>query len=98
MKSAKISQVRDHLSEYLRFVRKGESVIVYDRATPVARLEPIPATEPEAQSAFSGGLPAGILIPPRIVDRALRTLTPPPKAKRPAELVEALIAERRAGR
>lgn len=40
MKNAKVSELKAHLSAYLARVRKGESVVVCDRATPIARLVP----------------------------------------------------------
>ena len=40
MKSAKISELKAHLSEYLAGVRRGATVIVCDRNTPIARLVP----------------------------------------------------------
>ena len=40
MKSAKVSELKAHLSAYLAEVRNGETVIVCDRSTPVARLVP----------------------------------------------------------
>lgn len=98
MKSANISEIRDHLSEYLRTVRKGETVIVYDRETPIARLEPIPASGQSHLLFYRRALAAGILTPPRVVDDTLKTLSPPGKSKRPARLLEALIEERRGGR
>ncbi len=98
MKHANISQIRDHLSEYLRTVRKGETVIVYDRATPVARLEPVPAADRDAPPSYRRALAAGIVIPPRTVDDAIQKLAPPPKSKRSVRLVDALVEERRAGR
>ena len=41
MNSANISDLRDRLSDYPRRVRRGETIIVLDRDTPVARLEPV---------------------------------------------------------
>lgn len=41
MKHAKVSELKAHLSAYLAQVRNGETVIVSDRRTPVARLVPI---------------------------------------------------------
>ena len=41
MKHAKVSELKAHLSAYLAQVRKGETVIVSDRRTPVARLVPL---------------------------------------------------------
>lgn len=40
MKTAKISELKARLSAYLAEVRRGETVIVCDRNTPVARLVP----------------------------------------------------------
>ncbi len=40
MKSAKVSELKAHLSAYLAEVRRGETIIVCDRNTPVARLVP----------------------------------------------------------
>ena len=56
MKRANVSELKARLSSYLAAVRRGETVIVCDRQTPVARLVPyddepdavvlIPATRP----------------------------------------------------
>ena len=40
MKSAKVSDLKAHLSAYLAEVRLGETIIVCDRNTPIARLIP----------------------------------------------------------
>ena len=40
MKTVMVSELKAHLSAYLAEVRKGETVIVCDRSTPVARLSP----------------------------------------------------------
>ena len=41
MKTAKIAELKANLSAYLSEVRKGETVVVLDRATPIARIVPI---------------------------------------------------------
>jgi prevent-host-death family protein len=41
MKKAKISQLKAQLSSYLADVRKGDTLLVCDRATPIARLVPL---------------------------------------------------------
>lgn len=41
MKSAKVSELKAHLSAYLAEVRRGETVIVCNRNTPIARLVPL---------------------------------------------------------
>jgi len=40
MKQAKVAELKAHLSEYLAQVRRGETVVVCDRNTPIARLIP----------------------------------------------------------
>ncbi len=95
MKNARISELRDGLSEYLARVRKGETVIVYDRDTPIARIEPIAPAE---------GVPdwvrdaerRGILVPPKV--RRPAPLPPPVKIDRRFSVLEALLEERRSGR
>jgi prevent-host-death family protein len=40
MKHANVSELKAHLSSYLTAVRGGETVVVHDRKTPIARLIP----------------------------------------------------------
>jgi prevent-host-death family protein len=40
MKKAKVSELKAHLSSYLAEIRNGESLLICDRATPIARLIP----------------------------------------------------------
>ena len=40
MKEAKTAELKANLSAYLSGVRKGGTVVVYDRATPIARIVP----------------------------------------------------------
>ena len=42
MKRVRIADLKARLSEYLRAVRRGETVVVLDRNTPVAHLSPVP--------------------------------------------------------
>ena len=41
MKQVRIAELKARLSEYLRAVRRGESIAVLDRKTPIARIVPI---------------------------------------------------------
>lgn len=43
MKKAKISELKNRLSHYLQFVRRGQSVLVYDRDQVIARIDPVGA-------------------------------------------------------
>jgi prevent-host-death family protein len=45
MKSAKIAELKAKLSSYLAEVRSGGTVVVYDRATPIARIVPYQAQD-----------------------------------------------------
>jgi antitoxin (DNA-binding transcriptional repressor) of toxin-antitoxin stability system len=98
MRNARISELRDGLSEYLARVREGETVIVYDRDTPIARIEPIgSAPDGRGQPAWvREAIRRGVLTPPRVSDGA--PLPPPVKTAKPARLLEALLEERRTGR
>jgi prevent-host-death family protein len=40
MKQVRIADLKARLSEYLRAVRRGETIAVFDRDTPVAQLVP----------------------------------------------------------
>lgn len=96
MKNAKISELRNGLSKYLARVRKGETIIVYDRDTPIARIEPIVADDEDLPEWAREAMQKGILSPPRVRDRT--PLPPPVKPKKPVSLLEALLEERRTGR
>jgi prevent-host-death family protein len=41
MKSVKIAELKDRLSEHLRAVEQGDEVIVTDRNRPIARIVPL---------------------------------------------------------
>jgi prevent-host-death family protein len=97
MKNARISELRDKLSDYLARVRKGETVIVYDRDTPIARIEPIAPASDDVPDWVHEARRRGITTPPRNPNAPKITL-PPPKPKEPLNLLEALLEERRSGR
>jgi prevent-host-death family protein len=40
MRHAKIAELKARLSAYLAGVRRGETVVVYDRSVPIARIVP----------------------------------------------------------
>jgi antitoxin (DNA-binding transcriptional repressor) of toxin-antitoxin stability system len=62
MKGIGIAELKARLSEHLRLVRKGRTLIVLDRDTPVARIVPYAAEPIEVRRA----------------SRRLRDLPPPP--------------------
>jgi prevent-host-death family protein len=90
---AKIGELRNRLSHYLRKVEQGEEVVVLDRDRPIARLVSIADREPSdtlAQRLIRLGLAqAG---PQQGVKEILDDLPP---GDSPAGVLEALIQERR---
>lgn len=101
MKQAKISELKNNLSRYLAYVRKGGVVRVMDRDRPVADLVPLGRDE---QSGTGTEMDAVLLDLERkgVVSRGTGSLPadfldrPLPKAK--ASVLQALLDERRSGR
>ena len=93
-----ISELKSRLSHYLRRVRRGEKIMVCDRDTVIARIEPdggavVPADDDARWLAD--------LERRGVVRRASRTLDAGWPRRRPAvgvDVVEALLGERRDSR
>lgn len=90
-----ISVLKDQLSAYLKHVRAGETVLVMDRNTPVARIEPISAGMSEDER-IARLVAAGTLRRPTQPMNA--SLVKPVDIGRSVDLLGAVIAERREGR
>lgn len=54
MTTVRIAELKSRLSEHLRSVRKGRTLIVLDRDTPVARIVPYAAEPIEIRRATRG--------------------------------------------
>ena len=65
MKKSNISYTKNHLSELINQVREGESILIMDRHTPVARLEPVNYTNNDQSSWLEEKIRRDILSPPR---------------------------------
>jgi prevent-host-death family protein len=99
MKIATISQTKNQLSALLDRVRQGESILIVDRNRPVARLEPIVAPqELDPEGRLSRLERAGLIR--RGSGAPVREIleTPPPRPQKGGDILEALLAERDAGR
>ena len=99
MKTASISQAKNGLSAYIDLVRKGETVLITDRNTPVAQLVPLqPAAnageEAWLQALERKGLIKRARLPPG--KNFLKTLPRAPRVK--GDVLAALLAERKLGR
>lgn len=100
MKQAKISDLKNNLSRYLAYVRKGGTVRVFDRDVPVADLVPLgrsaETTPVDVESELAQLERRGIIrrgqgsLPKDFLTRRL------PRAR--ASVVAALLEERREGR
>lgn len=67
MKPVRIAELKARLSEYLRAVRRGQTVTVLDRETPVARIVPYmdDATSLKIRPPLAGSLPLNrVPLPP----------------------------------
>lgn len=74
-----IADLKARLSEHLRAVRKGRTLTVVDRNTPVARIVPYAAESVEVRRAT----------------RHLRDLEPPPPPSTPTDSLAILLDDRR---
>jgi antitoxin (DNA-binding transcriptional repressor) of toxin-antitoxin stability system len=98
VKSAKISELKNNLSRFLAYVRRGGTVRVYDRDTPVADITPCgsAARDADGEATLASLERDGLLqrgtkdLPPDFLRRRL------PKAK--ASVLQALLDERRDNR
>ncbi len=52
MRKANIAELKNQLSEFLVIVKKGETIRVYERNTPVAEIIPIKNLYPEEEAAW----------------------------------------------
>ncbi len=95
---ATITEAKNGLSALIDQVRGGESVLIVDRGTPVARLESAVSASPDAEGRIArlerAGAARAARKPP--VTELLRTS--PPTLRTAASAVAALIEERREGR
>ena len=93
---AKISELKNRLSHYLRYVRGGQSVLVYDRARPIARIDPVRELRAGESAEWTEELErAGVLRPPS------NSLDPDwleHRVPNESDVVGALLAERQSGR
>ena len=79
MKAVGIAKLKARLSEHLKSVRRGRTLTVLDRDTPVARIVPYAADPVEVRRAT----------------RRLRDLKLPPPPVRPTDSLTVLLDDRR---
>jgi prevent-host-death family protein len=79
MSTVRIAELKARLSQHLRSVRKGRTLTVLDRDTPVARIIPYAAGPLEVRRAT----------------RRLADLEPPPPPASPTDSLAVLLDDRR---
>lgn len=100
MKKASVAEMKNNLSKYLRYVRRGGQVTIYNRDMPVAELVPARASEADAPGDRLAANVARLAregIVRRGGGKVRVELLDEPKGA-PSGVLEALIEERRTGR
>jgi len=96
MKTATISHAKNHLSELLAGVKRGESVLILERDRPIARIVPVEASERDDDERLADLERRGIIRraakPPR------KTLPPPIDWPEGGDLLDALLRDREEAR
>ena len=98
MKKASITEAKNNLSALIDSVKGGSPVLIVDRGRPVARLEPVSGIGSDDDDRLARLVREGIVRPARRVVRKTLFATKPPRAKKGASGVRALLDERREGR
>ena len=95
---ATITEAKNRLSALIDRVRSGESVLIVDRGIPVARLESAVGGEGDAEGRIARLERAGAVRVARTRPPQTLLSEPPPRLRKGASAVQALLEERRAGR
>jgi prevent-host-death family protein len=98
MKKASITEAKNNLSALIDSVKGGSPVLIVDRGRPVARLEPVSALHPDDDSRLARLVREGIVRPARRGAPKGLFAAKPPRSKKGASAVRALLDERREGR
>lgn len=96
MKTATITEAKNRLSALIDRVRAGETILILDRGTAVARIEPVATLADQtgriARLERTGTLKSGTAMP------TLDLLEDPPALRQGTSAVGTLLEERRSGR
>lgn len=98
MKKASISEAKNNLSALIDSVKGGSPVLIVDRGRPVARLEPVGVKDVSDESRLARLVREGTVRPARGAAPARVIASKPPRLKKGASALGALLEERREGR
>ena len=97
MKKASITDAKNNLSALIDTVKGGSAVLIVDRGRPVARLEPVSGMGSD-DDRLARLVREGVVRPARGTAAKQLFTTRPPRGKKGASGVRALMDERREGR
>lgn len=92
MKTATISDAKNHLSELLARVKRGESVLILERNRPIARIVPVDSESTSDDERLAELERRGILR--RAPLSPLKKLPPPIELPEGVSILEALLKNR----
>jgi prevent-host-death family protein len=98
MKRASITEAKNNFSALIDSVKGGSPVLIVDRGRPVARLEPVTGLPFDDDSRLARLVRDGSVRPARAGMPKAWFATNPPRVKKGASGVRALLDERREGR
>ncbi len=92
MKRVAISQLKDRLSEYLRLVKRGETIEILERSVPIARIEAIHPAAQSTNEKIARLVREGVISPPSArLDKSFLSRPPIPCK---GDIVRAVLEER----
>jgi prevent-host-death family protein len=98
MKKAKIAEAKNNFSSLIEAVKRGESILILDRDTPVARLEPVGGSVAGKSERLADMVRRGVVSPPRqVLDVSVFLGRKMARVVGKASAVRVLIDERREG-
>jgi prevent-host-death family protein len=98
MKKASITEAKNNLSALIDSVKSGSVILIVDRGRPVARLEPVNDLRPDDDGRLTRLVRDGIVRPARAAMPKTLLAKKPPRVRRGASGVRALLEDRRDGR
>ena len=94
MKQANVSELKNQLSQFLRFVKQGEAVLVLERGIPIAEIQPR-LSKANSEDRLEHLAAKGIIH--RGDSKKIKKWKPP--SKKPSKgVLKSLLEERRSGR
>lgn len=98
MKKAGITEAKNNFSALIDKVKTGSPILIVDRGRPVARLEPVGGLGSDDDSRLARLVRDGIVRPARAPLPKSLVETKPPRLRKGASGVKALLDDRRDGR